>query len=1845
MKTQLIAAALLIGLLMTVPCRAQAPADEPFISESANSPTVPTEDLDANDVGAAVAPVRGTLSGHIYVEQEDLVDLANGATVELVSLDDRVLGKVVTGEDGYYVFHGIGVGAFQLSVTSPTAPALKEQIQVAEDKGIHILDFVLAGRSGQPAPGKVIAHVFEESETGRFRRTDASILATRGEKRQIISQADPLSGAFETSLEAGKWQVAVNVPGLAPINTVFDVKAGETIEQEIVIPSDSSESSVTALVAVVKQQGDVATPEVSFTDGTNTVPAILEKAPRADDSQSSWHWFLAKPSAALTPGNYAVTGSCEGYFDSSTATQPVGEGTVTFQLTFRPESDVATVSGLVSTRATGDEEAKPAAGAIIEFASQDSEETVRVVADENGKYVTHLASGKWWGTATDGEHSVNRPAFVSITANQDTSQNFEILSSPNATPNDGEQLVEALIAVLAEGSTNTPQVKFLSQSSAVDAMTKRLEPDEMTELGLDPADTVWNWFIAVPMEALPSGVWRVEAAIDEMRDESRPHRIAEDSYLSFHLHLNAPSSDVGTLIAQITTELGEPVGPGRLHLWSDEGNLAPLTVEFDESGRLMVDLAQGLWWGVPNVAGYDAVAATGCLVAAGENPKTYLVSRPLPSSLSTIVSVQRSWTGVQSELPSVTFSGNGSEVVASVRRINRNQSPGGGASSARSHWDWFEAVSKQPLEPGSYQVRANLDGYVPAEQPATVIPESFSSVFLTLRSDSAPTDKKTKLQGGVYLVEQTGNRVLRSDSTVAFLPMQQGDEVTAPAADGNYLAELTPGTWIAGVFDAAGTLLISDAISVGDSPEATYDFEIPANGNSNSGLVAVVEVIAIDGTTPAPEVQFVVTKGENTQYVAGAVSEIPGTKTEESTLFLARPRKQLDVESACIAIANCGNGYREASSKRVVLVAGQLHELAMTVHPKWMPSQPGMLAGCILHETSAEAIAESDDPPFVENALLSLKHVETGQILHGAVPGGCFEVELLPGRWTATVKLPGMQPWRMPGEILVPEGELIEQDIVVPVTQRDDGPLATDIRVFVGVAASGGREMSASPVVSLVPMVTKSVIKQVLKETPQGIIYDDVMVEEFAEGEPIGCSVISLQPTDYRQFGLPIEAEGNQWVWFLARPENPLPVGSYSVKASADGCTVLFGTEQVRSVQAGLPTVFEVGLAPLVPQIDLLVLNSSEQPQGDVDIRFVNRDLSQSLKDAASCKSDAAGQAHIELNSGTGTYNVLLSGSGIEPQGRVIQIIEPTSTISFQVFAKGEMKVYPLSGRVVGTTTDGATLPVAEATVSLRSLGNQGLPASVRPLISGADGAFSWTGVPTGQYEILVESADYQRAQQLVQVTEATPSIQVILRKRNPEFAAAIRQILVDGWGNTAEAKQAAVAGYTKAKALAPDYVMVDLAMSLVHIHNEKLIDAHQLLARVNRGSSEVFAPELCEQFADRTSEAQIWVHLLLSRYQEVTTDLQTLATTVYATEPTICGDETAYLMGIGSGMMLGPKQDKARGFNMQFDAQIEATLCAALAQEYARGRDSVLNGHQQMEQGIDAQLAEAERQLSAEKAEQLADLKTQLATCEQRLQELERLHTDGLQKANKRYGEIEGELGQLIQQRDALSRRGKEIEDQYANLERQLCNLLNQPLPQQGEGGLNGGFQPQQPIIPNGGGGMQPPNGGGGGFPGLNNPPGLDPQEFGDPLFPNGGGAIIPVGPLKQKTQRVFFQGFDLNAAEQERQITAEMFRLENLHGELLLEYNQLSVRINARNNDLAIVNNAWAQTYNKLDTDYRNQQVLRNQLVSRMQKITGMKPQGMEELEAQKSEAADVRQYYSYPIEVRRQEILDSL
>lgn len=479
-----------------------------------------------------------------------------------------------------------------------------------------------------------------------------------------------------------------------------------------------------------------------------------------------------------------------------------------------------------------------------------------------------------------------------------------------------------------------------------------------------------------------------------------------------------------------------------------------------------------------------------------------------------------------------------------------------------------------------------------------------------------------------------------------------------------------------------------------------------------------------------------------------------------------------------------------------------------------------------------------------------------------------------------------------------------------------------------------------------------------------------------------------------QQLGLAIDvpAEGD-WQWYLARTVRPQPPGNYT--AQGELANYHPAKAPPKLALPGLPTVFDLRLERICPEVTVIVQSRDRQPVPGVEVKFVHKTLQRGLDKAVSATTNTGGRATEMIPDGLGTYNVMLTGPGLQPQGREVPITTEKLTLNFQVFKTGEARTIDLAGTVFKKAARATAADTSIKPVSAARLTFQPLAGPARSATSQADGRFQVEGLTEGDYRVAIQATGCFAYAGEVKISFGMDTVSFTMEARNEALENALRALLSEGWGPSGAA--AAERYYRAALKEDPKDCRVDYAMALA------ALSAANTNVAIARLADAIGKREDCVPW-DRSCEARLWLLMHLHSTKQAAVEIQAFAQSFYATRPAQpASEDCALTMGVAVAVLKGPWSSDAGAPNgLAVEQAVLAALKDRLRSEFERGRDGVANQAAQLrdaiEQGKQALLAAATE---------------------------EKRRSD--ERAAQRMNGIQGDLARLDAQVDALNREARQ--------------------------------------------------------------------------------------------------------------------------------------------------------------------------------------------------------------------------
>lgn len=248
-----------------------------------------------------------------------------------------------------------------------------------------------------------------------------------------------------------------------------------------------------------------------------------------------------------------------------------------------------------------------------------------------------------------------------------------------------------------------------------------------------------------------------------------------------------------------------------------------------------------------------------------------------------------------------------------------------------------------------------------------------------------------------------------------------------------------------------------------------------------------------------------------------------------------------------------------------------------------------------------------------------------------------------------------------------------------------------------------------------------------------------------------------------------------------------------------------------------------------------------------------------------------------------------------------------------------------------------ARVPVANAKLLLQPAGNLPIPLN-QPFMTDAKGECSVKDLAEGKYTAAIDAPECEPfTGELTVKCDKDGDVIFELKPCNELLHGYVRAMLNEGWGDSAQAKAAAERAYARAtKADAKD-CSVNYANALSLLSAGDFAAAQQSLSAAigKKNDSTTW---------DRACEARLWMNLCMHQPAQAAREMRSLAQNHYANRAaTQAAKDTAYVCGIGLGLIKGPWQDQVgAGDAVLLENELLSAFKGDLQAEWMKARDHV---------------------------------------------------------------------------------------------------------------------------------------------------------------------------------------------------------------------------------------------------------------------------------------------------------------
>lgn len=1095
------------------------------------------------------------------------------------------------------------------------------------------------------------------------------------------------------------------------------------------------------------------------------------------------------------------------------------------------------------------------------------------------------------------------------------------------------------------------QVSGKNETGAPLGVVSGATVEMLDETGKVAAKTMTNERGLYELAGLPAGNWtyRVTASTYEPEDAGRGFNLAEGA--------GVKELDF-TLLQKLA---GEPL-PGYIYgtVWQGEGQArAPLagttislrpaaggsirTVTTDANGAYRLEVAPSNWQvsaltsdfkasnfpSVVSVAPGGEVAAD-FIFAAGDTPPIV----PL-GGVYVLASVETG-EGGGSQDPQINFvSGDGQSIPATVEALSSDQQAAMGIASegGGKPWDWYVATPSQPLPEGSYRAVGQADDYVPASTDPKEVRNSMSvSFLLDLRRVQPPSPIS-------ITVTSAENSPL------------EGASVKLVKKPGDVSLSEAPGA----LTDANG--VVSGSLEEGFGE---YDLMVSLQGyKPQRGMVTFDETNLSHTVRLETLPEFSITAVNSAGELLPGVAVRMTTKANEENLELggvvetnaegmyAQPLDE-SIYGQYVYLANL-DGYEPKRGDFVVDEAN--HSLTITLEA---------LSGISITVTCTEnnplegaSVKLVKKPGDVTLSEASVSMTDANGVISGILPEGLGEYDVL-------VSLQGYKPQR--GAVTFDKANLshtirLEElpGLSITVTDSAGTPLPQVSLRLIGKADEASLEQIAGLQMNEEGAFSTSVEESQFGEYVYlaslegyqtkrgGFTLDEAHLSHVIKLEaPIAVSITVTGNENTPLEGVSVKLVKKSGDAPLSESTGLMRAedGSAGLLTDAGGAVSVLLTEGfgeydlMASLQGYKPnretvTFDASNLSRNVrmdktPEFSITAVNSAGELLPGVVVKMVAKANEAGLDEAGSVTTNETGEYSQALDeSQFGQYVFLASLEGYQPKRGEFSVDQANH--SFTIILEAPAAISITVTCTENNPLEGAVVKLVKKPADVTLAETSGAKTSVNGVISGV--------LPEGfgEYDVLVSLEGYKTVRGPFTFDEANLALTVKLE----EEADWIRMILTEGWGDIQRSLQFHQNGVNAE----PEDSNVDYALGLSALKagdTEQAPGAFvQAVGKVNETG-----------WWDRACEGYIWTLMSLNQENVAAREITRLVSAQYGTrEGSGAATQTVYLFGVAVGVMNGPwKNEGTAAAYAQLDQSVTATLKEPLLTAYLQGRGSVVS-------------------------------------------------------------------------------------------------------------------------------------------------------------------------------------------------------------------------------------------------------------------------------------------------------------
>jgi hypothetical protein len=1617
--------------------------------------------------------VRGRVSGHD--EKGAYLGTVPGATIEFSTADGFPAGQARTDGTGYYEIANLVPGTYRYKVTAESFAAddAGRGFLLPDAVDGFLLDFILVRGNGiPPRSGSLSGQVQMQNGGQNTPMAGVKISAKRSGGRDFATTFTDPGGAYSLDLPAGEWQVSAVNLGMEPqVNPGTLTVGGTTPAKVDFVFTDSNFTIATTTKDVFAQVNVPAevgerVPQVRFVSiaSGEAKPGTVSRITDAElqrrgvtgffSKDNPVIWYEAQPSEPLPPGNYLAEAEMEGLPVVISSEKSVTSDQETwFDLSIAaatPEIEIKPTLPGVRGRVSGQNELGEylgiVAGATIELVSENGASAATATTDETGFYeIPVLGAGTWGYRVTSPDFAPDDAGRGFVIAEESGVQILDfILSRTNPAPArkgkirghvwkemGGEKfpISGALITLKQEAGktlttlTTNSSGEFESELAPAMWMASALSDD--FQVDVHPA----------PVELLADG----EATIDFTFSGTTEEKITRinEVYAVVSVELTEGAASPPAPEIAFVTEGGETsvIGTVRQLRGRDLEILGGISVASSTNLNWYEStpteyLPAGLWRVTGVLDSYEPVGSEAKSVGTGSstyfdlNLSSAKNGEPDPDPVPVIGTVNDSLTRVMGRVSGQTDRGDYEGVLQGARVDIFS----GGALVASTQTDSSGFYEIDQLRAGEYQYRVLREPYDAInDYPGFRLPKDNEGYVLDfILTRPVAKSGSGELSGHVW-ADKGELKTPARNAQVAVMNQATGEiSSTRSRGDGSYEFFLEAGQWrVSATADRLGSQDYPQLVSVSDGGKESVDFTFSGADPMPPlalpvQLTGTVSVSDSDGKFPEP--------GATVAALNQASGAMAVVQTDENGAY------QFQLTAGEYRV---GSSIEELGDRNhpelVALAEGASKKINFVFEVEPAPKS-GQIAGHVRLKGGDEDVPLPGVRVTVMNSMGERDEVLTDE-------EGNYEFVLSADSWRIAASSGQIGSHVHPDPVTLEAGGTQSIDFVIPELPVPD---LSPVYVMVAIERQGN-EVGGNPMIELLKMAGED-------KDPALV---DLTIE--ALGANPGSSPV------FQKFGMGGAMREGDWQYFLASPvKGGVSPGLYAARSALE--RYVPAEAEPRSANAGLETVFELFLKRVRPEILVQVESSEGTPIPEASVTLVNQNLGQSLADAPRIVTNGEGVASEILDGGFGSYNVMINREGYQSLVQEVSVEEATTTLkvkllewpevlvtvndskgtpipgvdlkfinrtrgqglndaeqiatgergtgsmvlkdgfadyaftasksgyqmhaqelkveeelvslSVRLFKSDEKKIIDLTGVVVenpmalrssktsptqevaGTLADGKRVPNAK--IAFQVSPGMTLPASLSiPLTTNGQGEFSAQEVTEGTYQVAVAAEGYEPHTGTITVAFGTDKPILALDPRAMELENWIRMILTQGWG-----KPSASQFHQNGVKADPGDGKVDYALGLSSLRGE---DRSGALSAYSAAAGKVQD----DIWWDRSCEGYIWSLMYYDQAQNAASEIGRLITNSYAIRAaTPESRQTAYMFGVAVGVLNGPWNSEAtKQIYADLDRNSIAALQEPLRSSYVEGRNSVFNQYNNLSSAENDAKQKVMQEAAAEKA------------------------------------------------------------------------------------------------------------------------------------------------------------------------------------------------------------------------------------------------------------------------------------